>query len=146
MRDLFAGVPARRKFLRADSTETAHVAEALTLLGLLISEVFSLYEAIRSGHDRGRPVAVTRGSPRRGLGATTRRPNRRSRRAARAAADLVPEDPPCRSRAGVSWVRQLSVDVLSNAHLFRAHVTVRAGGGGLGELSTDPHPVPKFFG
>ncbi len=34
VRDLFGGVPARRKFLRAASTEAAHVAEALTLLAL----------------------------------------------------------------------------------------------------------------
>jgi DNA mismatch repair protein MutL len=34
VRDLFGGVPARRKFLRADSTETAHSAEAVTLLAL----------------------------------------------------------------------------------------------------------------
>jgi DNA mismatch repair protein MutL len=34
VRDLFAAVPARRKFLRADSTEAAHVAEAVTLLAL----------------------------------------------------------------------------------------------------------------
>ncbi len=34
VRDLFGAVPARRKFLRADSTETAHVAEAVTLLAL----------------------------------------------------------------------------------------------------------------
>jgi DNA mismatch repair protein MutL len=33
-RDLFGGVPARRKFLRADSTEAGHVAEAVTLLAL----------------------------------------------------------------------------------------------------------------
>ena len=34
VRDLFGAVPARRKFLRADSTEAAHVAEAVTLLAL----------------------------------------------------------------------------------------------------------------
>jgi DNA mismatch repair protein MutL len=32
--DLFGGVPARRKFLRGDTTETSHVAETLTLLAL----------------------------------------------------------------------------------------------------------------
>jgi DNA mismatch repair protein MutL len=34
VRDLFGDVPARRKFLRADSTEAGHVAEAITLLAL----------------------------------------------------------------------------------------------------------------
>ncbi len=34
VQDLFGEVPARRKFLRADSTETSHLAEALTLLAL----------------------------------------------------------------------------------------------------------------
>jgi DNA mismatch repair protein MutL len=33
-RDLFGEVPARRKFLRADSTETGHVAETLSLLAI----------------------------------------------------------------------------------------------------------------
>src|SRR6185295_12715949 len=39
VRDLFGGVPARRKFLRADATETAHVAEAVTLLALARPEI-----------------------------------------------------------------------------------------------------------
>jgi DNA mismatch repair protein MutL len=34
VRDLFGSVPARRKFLRVDSTEATHVAEAVTLLAL----------------------------------------------------------------------------------------------------------------
>jgi DNA mismatch repair protein MutL len=34
VRDLFGAVPARRKFLRADPTEAAHVAEAVALLAL----------------------------------------------------------------------------------------------------------------
>jgi DNA mismatch repair protein MutL len=34
VRDLFHAVPARRKFLKADSTEAGHVAEAVTLLAL----------------------------------------------------------------------------------------------------------------
>ena len=34
VRDLFGAVPARRKFLRSDSTEVGHVAEAVALLAL----------------------------------------------------------------------------------------------------------------
>ncbi len=38
VRDLFGGVPARRKFLRADATETSHVAEAVTASALVRPE------------------------------------------------------------------------------------------------------------
>ncbi|PYQ21456.1 MAG: DNA mismatch repair endonuclease MutL [Acidobacteria bacterium] len=34
VRDLFGSIPARRKFLRAETTEAGHVAEAVTLLAL----------------------------------------------------------------------------------------------------------------
>lgn len=39
VRDLFGAVPARRKFLRADGTESAHVAEAVTVLALARPDV-----------------------------------------------------------------------------------------------------------
>jgi DNA mismatch repair protein MutL len=50
VRDLFGAVPARRKFLRADGTESAHVAEAVTVLALARPEVgFTL-------RSTGRPI------------------------------------------------------------------------------------------
>ena len=49
VRDLFGSVPARRKFLRADATESGHVAEAVTLLSLARPEIgFRLNSAGRS--------------------------------------------------------------------------------------------------
>jgi DNA mismatch repair protein MutL len=49
VRDLFGAVPARRKFLRADSTEASHVAEAVTLAALAHPGVgFALQSGDRS--------------------------------------------------------------------------------------------------
>jgi DNA mismatch repair protein MutL len=49
VRDLFGAVPARRKFLRAASTESGHVAEAVTLLALARPETgFFLKSGSRS--------------------------------------------------------------------------------------------------
>jgi DNA mismatch repair protein MutL len=48
VRDLFGAVPARRKFLRAASTEAGHVAEAVTLLALARPRIgFSLKSGSR---------------------------------------------------------------------------------------------------
>jgi DNA mismatch repair protein MutL len=49
VRDLFGAVPARRKFLRADGTESAHIAEAVTVLALARPDVgFTLRSGGRS--------------------------------------------------------------------------------------------------
>ena len=49
VRDLFGGVPARRKFLRADGTETSHVAETVTVLALARPRR-GLHAALRRPH------------------------------------------------------------------------------------------------
>jgi DNA mismatch repair protein MutL len=61
VRDLFGGVPARKKFLRADATEAGHVSEAVTLLALARPDVgFSLSSQGRSIIDA--PAVAERGA------------------------------------------------------------------------------------
>jgi hypothetical protein len=81
--ELFGSVPARRKFLRAESTETGHVAEAVTLLALarpdvgftLLSQGRTLVDAPAGGRGRGAraPAVRTRDAGTPGAGGRRRR-------------------------------------------------------------------------
>ena len=53
IRDLFFNVPARRKFLRSEATETFHLTNLVTHYALAHPEIaFTLYEQ-RQGSDEG---------------------------------------------------------------------------------------------